>query len=219
MARLVISEEVRNLDSFVPEQIFAFGSIVLHADPTGRLGRVGSFAPDQEVRFGNLEFSVDPRGDLLLTGLAVSSDTPEDSEALTLDVAFDLAHGANPDDDLDFNPDPAIAPDGRASTPTEYTSCADAPEVNSKRAEQIDPIELSTLDEALDRISSMKITDDPTPIHTQIGLEAGQEEFFVPPTTHFVATIEDLTDMLDYASEEAEDMDEEDRVPTPVHTG
>ena len=65
----------------------------------------------------------------------------------------------------------------------------------------------------------MKTTDDPTLIHTQVGLEAGQEGFFVPPTTHLVATIEDLMDMLDYASEEAEDMEEEDRAPTPVNTG
>ena len=166
-----------------------------------------------------MEFSVDPRGDLLLTELAVSSGTPEDSEALTLDVAFNPAYGANPDDDLDFNPDLAIAPDGRASTPAEYTSCADALDVNSKRARKIDPIELLTLDEALDLILSMKIIDDPTPIHTQIGLEVGQEEFFVPPTTHLVATIEDLTDMLNYAYEEAENMEEEDRAPTPVKTG
>ena len=59
MARLFVNEEVRNTGTFVPRQIFAFGSIVLHADPTGHLGRVESFAPDQEVRFRNLEFSVD----------------------------------------------------------------------------------------------------------------------------------------------------------------
>ena len=64
MVRLVVNEEVRNTGTFVPGQIFTFGSIVLHADPTGRLGRVESFAPNQEVRFGNLEFSVDSRGDL-----------------------------------------------------------------------------------------------------------------------------------------------------------
>src|SRR6266566_3497419 len=106
MARLVISEEVRNMDSFVPGQIFAFGSVVLHADPTGRLGRVGTFAPDQEVRFGNLEFSVDSRGDLLLTGLAISSYAPEDSKALTSDFALHPAHGINPDEDLASSPDP-----------------------------------------------------------------------------------------------------------------
>ena len=59
MAHLVINEEVCNMGTFVPGQIFAFASIVLHADQTGHLGRVESFAPDQEIRFGNLEFSAD----------------------------------------------------------------------------------------------------------------------------------------------------------------
>ncbi|KAI4994563.1 hypothetical protein ZWY2020_034204, partial [Hordeum vulgare] len=32
-------------------------------------------------------------------------------------------------------------------------------------------------------------------------------ELYSPPTTHFIATIEDLTDLLDFSSKEAEDMD------------
>lgn len=54
MARLVISDGIRSGDVFVPGQLFAFGSIVLHANQAGRLGQVGSFTPDQEIRFGNL---------------------------------------------------------------------------------------------------------------------------------------------------------------------
>ena len=34
-------------------------------------------------------------------------------------------------------------------------------------------------------------------------------EFYVPPTTHFIATVEDLTDMLDYASEDIDGMDDD----------
>ena len=39
--------------------LFTFGSIVLHADPTGHLDQVDSFAPEQEIRFGNLEYVAD----------------------------------------------------------------------------------------------------------------------------------------------------------------
>jgi hypothetical protein len=59
MARLVISDGICGGDVFIPGQLFAFGSIMLHADLTGRLGRVGSFALDQEIRFGNLDFVAD----------------------------------------------------------------------------------------------------------------------------------------------------------------
>ena len=69
MAHLVISDEIQSKDVFVPSQIFAFGSIVSHADPAGHLGQVRSFIPDQEVRFGNLEFVADSWEDLVLTKL------------------------------------------------------------------------------------------------------------------------------------------------------
>jgi hypothetical protein len=73
----------------------------------------------------------------------------------------------------------------------------------------MDPAYLSTINEVLDRIQIMSITDGSSSIYEQIGFEANHGEFCVPPTTHLVATIEDLTDMLDYASEEADDMDED----------
>ena len=41
----------------------------------------------------------------------------------------------------------------------------------------------------------------------ELGAESG--EFCVPPTTHLVATVEDLTDMLDYASEDIDGMDDD----------
>ena len=39
MARLVIGDGIRTRDVFVPSQLFAFGSIVLHANSTGHLVR------------------------------------------------------------------------------------------------------------------------------------------------------------------------------------
>ena len=41
----------------------------------------------------------------------------------------------------------------------------------------------------------------------------------MPPATHFIATVEDLTDMLDYASEDIDGMDDDagdDQEPTPI---
>ena len=131
MVRLVVNEEVRNTGTFVPGQIFAFGSIVLHADPTGRLGRVESFAPDQEVRFGNLEFSVDSRGDLSLTGLAVSPAMPDDPEALTSDSLSGSAYGICPGGGPILSSDQVIAPDSRTPVLAEHTPCTDASEVDS----------------------------------------------------------------------------------------
>ena len=48
----------------------------------------------------------------------------------------------------------------------------------------------------------MSSVQEPLLNHAQPGLGDGNREFYFPPTTHFIATIEDLTDMLDYASED-----------------
>ena len=40
-------------------------------------------------------------------------------------------------------------------------------------------------------------------------MEADSREFCIPPTTHLIATVEDLTNMLDYASEDIDGMDDD----------
>ena len=45
------------------------------------------------------------------------------------------------------------------------------------------------------------------------------EEIQTPPTTHFVATVDDLTDMLDYDSEDIDGMDDDagdEQEPAPT---
>ena len=42
--------------------------------------------------------------------------------------------------------------------------------------------------------------------YAQPGLGAESREFYVPPTTHFIATVEDLIDMLDYDFENIDGM-------------
>ena len=49
----------------------------------------------------------------------------------------------------------------------------------------------------------------------RLGAEGG--EFYVPPTTHFIATVKDLTDMLDYGPEDNGGMDDDRRAgPKPA---
>ncbi|KAI4978158.1 hypothetical protein ZWY2020_014712, partial [Hordeum vulgare] len=53
-------------------------------------------------------------------------------------------------------------------------------------------------------IPSLKIADGPDLSYTRTDPEEDYEEFYSPPTTHLVATVEDLTDMLDYPCEDVE---------------
>ena len=48
------------------------------------------------------------------------------------------------------------------------------------------------------------------------------KKFDVPPTTHFIATVEDLTDMVDYGFEDIDGMDDdagEEQTQNPPFTG
>ena len=60
------------------------------------------------------------------------------------------------------------------------------------------------INKILDRIQNLAISSS---VYDQIGCKADDGEIYIPPTTHLVATIDDLTDVLDYG--EATDMDED----------
>ena len=56
---------------------------------------------------------------------------------------------------------------------------------------------------------SLAIAEESLPNYAQPRLGAESGEFYIPPTTHFIATVEDLTDMLDYSSEDIDRIDDD----------
>ena len=73
-----------------------------------------------------------------------------------------------------------------------------------------------------DILSSLKylsLSGEPWPDCGQDGWDADDEEIQSPPTTHLVAAVDDLTDMLDYDSEDIDGMDDDagdDQEPAPT---
>ena len=59
----------------------------------------------------------------------------------------------------------------------------------------------------LNSLKSLSLSGEPWPDYGQQGWDAYDEEIRCPPTTHFVATVDDLTDMLDFDSEDIDGMD------------
>ena len=55
--------------------------------------------------------------------------------------------------------------------------------ISSELAEQIDPMELSSLNELLNRIAALGVATD----YDQIGLKPDQREINSPPITHHIA--------------------------------
>ena len=59
--------------------------------------------------------------------------------------------------------------------------------VRSTLAEQMDPMELASLNELLDRIAALGVAMD----YDRIGLKPGQREINSPPVTHHIAVVEE----------------------------
>ena len=82
-------------------------------------------------------------------------------------------------------------------------------QVSPTYCKEMGKADLMLLNEMLDRIQNLGISDDQTSVYDRIGDKSRGAGIFVPPATHLVATIEDLTDILDNASDEAVDIYED----------
>ena len=81
----------------------------------------------------------------------------------------------------------------------------------------------SPLGNVLNSLINPSLAGDSQPNYVRFELEADDGgEFRFPPTTHFIATVEDLTDTLDYDSEDIDGMDDdarEEQAENPPFTG
>ena len=77
----------------------------------------------------------------------------------------------------------------------------------------------STLGDVLDSLRSLSLSGDPRPNYVRLEWEADDEGICSRPTTHLIATVDDLTDMLDFDSEDIDGMDDdakEEQEPPPT---
>ena len=77
----------------------------------------------------------------------------------------------------------------------------------------------SPFGDILNSRKSLSLSGESWPDYGQEGWDADDEEIQSPPTTHFVATVESLNDMLDFDSEDIDGMDDDvgdEHEPTPI---
>ena len=63
--------------------------------------------------------------------------------------------------------------------------------------------------DVLNSLRSLSLSGEPWPNYVRLEWDADDEEICSPPTTHLVATVDDLTDMLDFDSEDIDGMDDD----------
>ena len=79
MAPPIIYNNTALRESFIPDQIFVFGSFALRANSIGHLEQIDNYAIGHQISFENLNYVADIRGYLIFQGFA----TP--TTALALD--------------------------------------------------------------------------------------------------------------------------------------
>ena len=82
-----------------------------------------------------------------------------------------------------------------------------------------DIFQRSPFGDILSLLKYLSLSGEPWPDCGQDGWDADDEEIQSPPTAHLVATVDDLTDMLDFDSEDIDGMDDDagdDQEPVPT---
>ena len=67
----------------------------------------------------------------------------------------------------------------------------------------------SPFGDILNSLRSLSLLGESWPDYDRQDLDADDEEIRRPPTTHFIATVDDLTDMLDFDSKDINGMDDD----------
>ena len=98
---------------------------------------------------------------------------------------------------------PAACSGPRASVPIESNW---APVMEFTAA---DIFQHSPFGDVLDSLRSLSLSGDSWPNYVRLEWGADDEEIRFPPTTHLVATVDDLTDVLNYDSEDIDDIDDD----------
>ena len=88
MAPPIIYNNTALRETFLPGQIFVFGSFALRANSIGHLEQIDSYTPGHQIIFGNLNYVADIRGDLIFEGFV----------ALTAALALDLEQTTRSED-------------------------------------------------------------------------------------------------------------------------
>ena len=73
----------------------------------------------------------------------------------------------------------------------------------------VDIFQHSPFGDILNSLKSLSLSGEPWPDYGQQGWDVDDEEIQSPPTAHFIAIVDDLTDILDFNSEDIDGMDDD----------
>ena len=217
---------LEQIKSYAPGRQVRFGSLNYMADIRGDLIFDG-FEPLPSAPHCHDEHDLAlPPNSALEAAPASASTLNSESTAPIEDGWWDAASGAAIPTAIEPNTSPALhgtcdseepdsSRDSEPSAPLPIESDW-APIMEFAAA---DISQHSPFGDIMNSLKSLSLSGEPWPDYGQHGWDADDEEIQNPPTTHFVATVDDLTDMLDFDSEGIDGMDADEgdnQEPAPI---
>ena len=179
---------------------------------------------------------MDIRGDLIFNGFETAAIAPPRSDEHNLNLSSDHIREMVPVTATALDPEqiaPSEATESAALEPhkdsTSGNICVNgildsflaiSSELRTRAGTELDRSSIfefsaadvfqhSPLSDVLNSLKNLSLVGDSQPNYVRFKLEADDGDFRFPPTTHFIATVEDLTDVLDYGSEDIDGMDDD----------
>ena len=219
---------LEQIESYAPGHQVRFGSLNYMADIRGDLIFDG-FKPMLGAPHSHDEHDVTLSSDNVreiasTTTPAIKPEQVAPSESGGIDPAMEAALSVAIEPDTDFTPfescvaEPLDLPPATDSEPpTSVPVESDWAPIMEFTSEDI--FQHSPFGDVLNSLRSLSLSGEPWPICVRLEWDADDEEIRSPPTTHFVATVDDLTDMLDFDSEDIDGMDDDaghEQEPAPT---
>src|SRR4051812_3246165 len=217
---------LEQIESYAPGHRVRFGSLNYTADIRGDLIFDG-FEPQPSVphHLEGHDIALPPVS-ALEAAHAPAPTLDSEPVAFIEDERLDVTSGAAISKAIEPNDSPAL----RMAHDSEEPDSSSSPETPSPLPIESDwaPImEFSAADifqhspfgDILNSLKSLSLSGEPRPNYGLRGWDSDDEEIQSPPTTHLIATVDDLTDMLDFGSEDFDGMDDEggdEQESTPV---
>ena len=202
------------IESYVPGHQVRFGSLNFTADIRGDLIFDGSEPqPSMPHCHDGHDLALPPNSALEAAPASAPTLNSEPTAPIE-DGRLDTASGAAISMEIEPNTSPILceardskepdsSPDSEPSAPLPIEP--DWAQIMEFTAADI--FQHLPFDDILNSLKSLSLSGEPWPDYGQQGWDADDEEIQSPPTTHFVATVDDLTDMLDFDSKDINGMD------------
>ena len=125
MAPSIVNNDASQGGTFLPGQIFVFGSFALRANSLGHLEQIESYAPGHQARFGILNYVANIRGDLIFARFETAVAAPGHPDDHDLNLSSGRIQEIAPLTTLVVDPEHiASSEDGRLNPATEITDSA-----------------------------------------------------------------------------------------------